>query len=254
MRMTRRLAALFFLLAATGVARADTPRPNILWLTSEDHGPHLGCYGDSYARTPNVDRLAARALIYTCAWSNAPVCAPARTCIISGLYPPSSGGEHMRSLVPFPAGKKMFPQYLREAGYYCSNNRKEDYNLAKPGQVWDDSSAKAHWRKRKDGQPFFAVFNSLKSHESQLRRRPYKAVHDPAKVRLPAYHPDTPEVRQDWAQYHDVVSEADADAGLRARRRLAFRSHRGGRGVGVGRKRDGCEEITGNARRARRLE
>jgi uncharacterized sulfatase len=131
------------------------------------------------------------------------------------MYAPSTGGEHMRSLVAFPAGKKMFPQYLREAGYYCTNTSKEDYNLAKPGQVWDESSPKAHWRKRKEGQPFFAVFNSLKSHESQVRRRPYKAVHDPAKVRIPAYHPDTPEVRQDWAQYYDVVSEADADAGAR---------------------------------------
>jgi arylsulfatase A-like enzyme len=213
--MTPRIGTLIFLFGLAGAAHADTPRPNILWLTSEDHGPHLGCYGDKYATTPNVDGLAARGMIYTHAWSNAPVCAPARTCIISGLYPPSTGGEHMRSLVAFPAGKKMFPQYLREAGYYCSNNSKEDYNLAKPGKVWDDSSAKAHWRKRKKGQPFFAVFNSLKSHESQIRRRPHKAVHDPAKVRLPAYHPDTPEVRQDWAQYYDVVSEADADAGQR---------------------------------------
>src|SRR5438309_3470998 len=97
------------------------PTPNILWLTSEDHGPHMGCYGDAYATTPNVDRLAARGMIYTHAWSCAPVCAPARTTIISGMYPPSTGAEHMRSLVPYPHGKKMFPQYLRAAGYYCSN-------------------------------------------------------------------------------------------------------------------------------------
>src|SRR5262249_29946600 len=104
---------------------------------------------------------------------------------------------------------------LREAGYYCSNNSKEDYNLAKPGKIWDDSSAKGHWRNRQPNQPFFAVFNSLKSHESKIRTRPHKQVHDPAKVRVPAYHPDTPEVRQDWAQYYDVITEADADAGAR---------------------------------------
>lgn len=188
-------------------------RPNILWLTSEDHGPEMGCYGDKFATTPNVDRLAARGMIYTRVWSCAPVCAPARTTLISGLYAQSTGSEHMRSLVPFPAGKKMFPQLLREAGYYCSNNAKEDYNLAKPGRVWDDSSKKAHWTNRAPGQPFFAVFNSEKSHESKMRTRPHTPIHDPAKVRLPAYHPDTPEVRRDWAQYHDVVSEADADAG-----------------------------------------
>jgi arylsulfatase A-like enzyme len=206
-------ACLVFL-AAVALA-AD--RPNILWLTSEDHGPHMGCYGDAFASTPNVDALAARGVIYTRCWSNAPVCAPARTTLISGMYAPSTGGQHMRSMLPYPAGKKMFPQFLREAGYYCTNNSKEDYNLQKPGEVWNESSRQAHWKKRPAGQPFFAVFNSTKSHESKIRTRPHKAVHDPAKVRVPAYHPDTPEVRQDWAQYYDVVSEADADAGERLR-------------------------------------
>lgn len=203
------ISALLCLAAFT----ADAARPNILWLTSEDHGPEMGCYGDKFATTPNIDKLAARGMIYTRAWSGAPVCAPARTTLITGMYASSSGGEHMRSHTPFPAGRKMFPQYLREAGYYCSNNSKEDYNHAKPGQVWDESSPRAHWRKRTDGQPFFSVFNSTRSHESQLRRRPHQLIHDPAKVRVPAYHPDTPEVRRDWAQYYDVVSEADADAG-----------------------------------------
>lgn len=188
-------------------------RPNILWLTSEDHGPHMGCYGDKYATTPNVDALAAKGMRYLHAWSCAPVCAPARTTIISGLFPPSTGAEHMRSLVPMPAGTKMYPQFLREAGYYCTNNNKEDYNLQKPGQVWDESSGKAHWKNRPPGQPFFAIFNATASHESQLRKRPHQAIHDPAKVRVPAYHPDTPEVRQDWAQYYDTVTEVDAIAG-----------------------------------------
>src|SRR5689334_17270284 len=129
MRM-RRLGWLAILLALTGSilgqppTRAQAPRPNILWLSSEDHGPHLGCYGDRYATTPNVDRLAARGMIYLHVWSNAPVCAPARTTLISGLYPPSTGAEHMRSMVPYPSGKKMCPQYLRAAGYYCTNNSK----------------------------------------------------------------------------------------------------------------------------------
>jgi len=203
------------LLASWIEASAADVRPNIIWLTSEDHGPHMGCYGDDYATTPNVDALANRGLRYLHAWSNAPVCAPARTTLISGLYASSTGAEHMRSMVPFPAGKQMFPHLLRESGYYCTNNAKEDYNIETAGQPWDDSSRRAHWRNRSPRQPFFAVFNSTKSHESQIRRRPHQAIHDPAKVRLPAYHPDTPEVREDWAQYYDVVSEADADAGER---------------------------------------
>jgi uncharacterized sulfatase len=214
--MTRRLflAALAVFSFQLSVGRAvAAERPNILWITSEDHSPTMGCYGDKYATTPNVDALAARGMRYRFAWSCAPVCAPARTTLISGLYPPSTGAEHMRSMVSLPAGFKMYPQFLREAGYYCSNNSKEDYNLAKPGQVWDESSGKAHYKHRAAGQPFFAIFNSTKSHESQIRTRPHTAVHDPAKVRVHAYHPDTPEVRQDWAQYYDKVTEVDADAG-----------------------------------------
>jgi uncharacterized sulfatase len=203
-------------LAVVPASAADAPaQPNILWLTCEDINPHLGCYGDSYATTPNLDRLAARGLRYLNAWSCAPVCAPARTTIISGLYPPSTGSEHMRSLTTLPAGMKMYPQLLREAGYYCTNNSKEDYNLEKPGQVWDVSSNQAHWKNRKAGQPFFAVFNILISHESQIRKRPHTLVHDPAQVKLPAYHPDTPEVRHDWAQYYDNITEMDKQVGIR---------------------------------------
>lgn len=191
--------------------------PNVLWLTSEDHGPEMGCYGDPLARTPNVDALAAQGMIFRRVWSNHPVCAPARTAIISGLFANSSGGEHMRSFVPLPDGMSLFPEYLRAAGYYATNNVKEDYNLPKSVQTWDDSSTGAHWRNRREGQPFFAVFNSTKSHESQVRARPHTLITDPAKVRVPAYHPDLPQVRRDWAQYYDKVSEADADAGIRLR-------------------------------------
>lgn len=210
-----KLPALLLSVLSFQLAAFAAERPNILWLTSEDHGPHMGCYGDTYATTPNVDALAAKGMLFKHVWSNAPVCAAARTTIIAGMYGPSTGGEHMRSMVPMPEGKQMYPQLLREAGYYCTNNSKEDYNLKKSPGVWDESSAKAHWKNRTDGQPFFAIFNETCSHESQLRKRPHDAIHDPAGVRVPAYHPDTPEVRQDWAQYYDQVTLADASAGRR---------------------------------------
>ncbi len=194
---------------------AEQKLPNILWITSEDNGPHLGCYGDKYAKTPQLDALAAKGMIYLNAWSTAPVCAPARTTLISGLYPPSTGAEHMRSFTRLPAGFKMYPQYLRAAGYYCTNNSKEDYNLAKPGQVWDVGGRRSHWKNRPKGKPFFAIFNHTISHESKIRNRidPADRIHDPAKVRVPAYHPDTPEVRKDWAQYYDRLTQMDAQAG-----------------------------------------
>ncbi len=207
------LALILLTLLLPGVAAAEQKLPNILWLTSEDNGPHLGCYGDEYADTPHIDSIAAKGVIYLNAWSTAPVCAPARTTLISGMYPPSLGAQHMRSMTKLPSQFEMYPAMLRKLGYYCTNNSKEDYNLQKADGVWDESGRKAHWKNRQEGQPFFAIFNYTISHESKLRTRPHKAIHDPAKVRVPAYHPDTPEVRQDWAQYYDKVTEMDKQVG-----------------------------------------
>lgn len=207
------IAFLLFALGAAGLGAAEHPRPNILWVVCEDINPQLGCYGDPQAVTPNIDKLAARSLRYAHCWSNAPVCAPARTTLITGVYPPSTGGEHMRSMVAMPGFMRMYPQLLRAQGYYCANNRKEDYNLVKPADVWDESSRKAHYKNRKPGQPFFAVFNIETSHESQIRKQPHALEHDPAKMRVPAYHPDAPEVRRDWAQYYDQITAMDRIAG-----------------------------------------
>ncbi|MGE3310982.1 MAG: sulfatase [Limisphaerales bacterium] len=211
----QRLLALHVVCLALGIpwdSRA-ADRPNILWLSCEDAGPHLGAYGDPDATTPNIDALAKEGLRYRRAWSTAPVCAPARTAIISGMYPSATGSEHMRSFVPMPSGTRMFPVLLRELGYYCSNNSKEDYNFQVAGKVWDESSVRAHWRNRATGQPFFSVFNFTESHESQVRKRPHQAVHDPARVRIPPYMPDTAEAREGWAQYHDQVSVVDERVG-----------------------------------------
>jgi uncharacterized sulfatase len=211
----RSLLAALSLLATTTLPAIARDLPNILWITSEDNGPQLGCYGDQYAVTPNLDKLAAKGMRYTRASSNAPVCAPARTTIISGLYPPSTGAEHMRSMTRLPVDFKMYPSYLREAGYYCTNNSKEDYNLEKPGEVWDESGKKAHWKNRPKDKPFFAVFNSTISHESQIRNKiaDQDRIHDPAKAPVPAYHPDTPVVRKDWAQYYDRITQMDTISG-----------------------------------------
>ncbi len=202
-------------LSATGRLRSQETgnvetRPNILWLSTEDIGPHLGCYGDPDAVTPNLDNFAKQSLVYDIAWSNYPVCAPARTTIIAGMYASASAAGNMRSEVIMPPGVEMFPHLMRQAGYYCTNNSKTDYNYANPpNQPWDESSTKAHWKNRREGQPFFAVFNHTGTHESKIRSRPHDAVIDPAGVTLPTYWPDVPEVRQDWAQYHDNISNMD---------------------------------------------
>jgi uncharacterized sulfatase len=199
-------------------------RPNILWISCEDTSPDLGCYGDAYARTPNLDRLASEGARFTNAFSVYGVCAPSRSSIITGMYPASIGTQHMRSQGVPPPHVKCFTEYLRAAGYYCTNNVKTDYNFESPATAWDECTNRAHYRKRDKGQPFFSVFNITTTHESQVRRLDPAAYdrhmsllraedrHDPAKAKLPSYYPDTPVVRKDWASYYDLVTAMDVQA------------------------------------------
>ncbi len=187
-------------------------RPNILWLVSEDNGTFLGCYGDAFANTPHLDRLAGEGILYKNAFCNAPVCAPSRSTIITGMYACSMGTQHMRSQNPIPRMIRFFTEYLKEAGYYCTNKAKEDYNTRKPEGAWDESSQQAAYGKRSPGQPFFSVMNFNSSHESSLHRS-VETVHDPALVKLPPYHPDTPVLRHDWAQYYDRITLMDSQIG-----------------------------------------
>jgi len=212
--MKMRTSSFLFVLFMIAAPFQGAEHPNILWITSEDHGPEMGCYGDKLAVTPNVDALAKKGMLFKLAWSCAPVCAPARTTIITGMYPPSVGGQHMRSMAKLPSHVRFYPTFLREQGYYCTNNSKTDYNVSSSGATgWSESSRRAHYKNREKGQPFFAIFNSTVSHESRVRAGGHKAVLDPAKVRVPAYHPDNAESRKDWAQYYDIVSRADEIAG-----------------------------------------
>lgn len=201
-------------LAVSTRAAAETPRPNILWLVSEDNMPMLGCCGDPLARTPNLDKFAAGGIRYTQAYAHSPVCAPSRFTIVTGTYACEMGTEGMRSRFPIPATIKPYPVLFREAGYYCSNDAKTDYNFKGDDKsYWDECSEKAHYRNRPAGKPFFAVFNCNLTHESSLFKPKPVTETDPAKVALPPYHPDTPEIRNKWAQYYDRVSEMDAWVG-----------------------------------------
>ncbi|MHC4756045.1 MAG: sulfatase-like hydrolase/transferase, partial [Planctomycetota bacterium] len=186
------------------------PRPNILWISAEDISPDLGCYGDTYADTPNLDRFAAESVRYTNAFTPAGVCAPCRSATITGMYQSSIGTQHMRCKGVPPAQVKCFPEYLRAAGYYCTNNSKTDYQFNPPFTAWDESSSKAHWRNRRSGQPFFSIFNLTVSHEAEARRDLKDLVHDPDKAELPPYYPDTPIVRKNWASYYDNITIMDS--------------------------------------------
>lgn len=211
----------------------DKPRrPNILWITCEDMSLHLGSYGSTQVKTPNLDLLASQGIRYTNAFATAGVCAPSRSAIITGMYQQSIGTQHMRThLYPgnknaYPPGYvgyaavvppdvKCFPEYLRAAGYYCTNNVKEDYQFDAPPTVWDESSKDAHWRNRKNlHQPFFSIFNLTVTHESQVWVRSGEPLLvDPKNVAVPPYYPDVPEVRTDIARHLSNVMVMDQQAG-----------------------------------------
>lgn len=208
-------------LMAAPVAAETVSRPNILWITVEDLSPRLGAYGDAVARTPTLDRFAAEGTRYTNVFTTAGVCAPSRAALITGLVQTSIGAHHMRTsreqaglpgpyqTVP-PPEVKAFTEYLRAAGYYASNNSKTDYQFGEPPTAWDESSRTAHWRNRKPGQPFFAVFNLTITHESQVWPKPGQPLlTDPSRLSLPPYYPDTPAVREDLARHYDNIATMD---------------------------------------------
>lgn len=212
---------------ATGLPRPQVACPNILWITCEDMSPNLGCFGDLQAHTPHLDALAAKGIRYSRAFATAPACSPARSCLITGVWPGTLGTPHLRNeTVAIPPWIKPYPLYLREAGYYCVNPGKQDYNYAVPPDVWDDASPRGHWRGRQPGQPFLAVFNIMTTHQGQLRAidmstetrqllaaLPPESRHDPARIELPPYYPDTPVVRRDLATHYDCISAMDRQAG-----------------------------------------
>ncbi|GAB5409592.1 MAG: hypothetical protein BalsKO_19570 [Balneolaceae bacterium] len=231
-------------------------RPNILWLVAEDLSPIIAPFGDSTAITPNINRLADEGVRYPKLFSTHGVCAPSRAVIITGMYPSGIGANHMRTnssmdftnlpayeAVP-PSQVRMFTEYLRQAGYYTSNNSKQDYQFRAPVTAWDESGNFAHWKNREEGQPFFSVFNFNITHESSLfepygfkldEQRHYEAgnrdfdlvgwnirspeaetpelVSKDADFPIPPYLPDTELVRRDLWKTYNNISEMDRQIG-----------------------------------------
>lgn len=191
-------------------------RPNILWIVSEDNtNTFVGGYGNKFTTTPNIDKFASEGIIYKNAFSTAPMSSPSRFTLITGMYPPSLGTDNMRSEYHVPSFVRFFPSYLREAGYYTSNNVKKDYNTVDQRDAWDESSKAATYKNRKQDQPFFAVFNLTCTHESGIfpPKEASDLRHNPDSIPLPPYHPATPEIKHDWAYYYDNVERMDAEVG-----------------------------------------
>lgn len=218
----KQIALLAAFLGCCVATAAD--RPNIVWISVEDISSHLGCYGDPNATTPHLDAFARQGVRYTRAFTPHGVCAPCRTGIITGMYAMGVGANHMRSKARLPKSIRLYPEYLREAGYYCTNNSKTDYNLYwDEAAVWDENSKKAHWKNRPDkDQPFFAIFNLTTSHESRIWPQNWKGVvknlsrdelHDPDMMVIPELYPDTPAVRAAHARLQDIITSTDKTIG-----------------------------------------
>ncbi|WP_020530477.1 sulfatase family protein [Flexithrix dorotheae] len=216
-------------------AKTNVTRPNIIWIVAEDMSPRVNCFGDKMAVTPNIDQLAAEGMKFTNVYSVSGVCSPSRSALITGCYQTSIGTLHHRTTEaenpycePYtgtpPPEVKGFPEYLRKAGYYCTNNAKTDYQFGVPFTIWDETSPNAHYRNRPNkDQPFFAVFNSAQTHESRLfkktianlkakaeeKGKPMPDITDRSKVVLPPYYADHPDVREDVARMYDNIHYMD---------------------------------------------
>lgn len=208
----------------TEAADRKNERPNILWLTFEDtSASEFGCYGNNDVHTPTADSLAANGIQFMNAWSVAPQSSPARSSLITGCYATTLGMDFHPVSFDTPADI-FFPQRLREAGYYCTNNSKTHYNSTTDNKsCWDECDKHASYNSTKRGkdQPFFAVFNTVTSHMGRIRtfhtdgRRDYtqEGIY-PSKLVLPPYVPDLPEIRSDYAGHLEAVQDVDKWLGI----------------------------------------
>ncbi len=206
-------------------------KPNILWVTIEDSSPQFfGCYGNENARTPVIDKLAEKGIRFTNAFSTGTVCSPSRSTIITGVRTFKMGTGNHRSNYPIPGFIHGFPYYLQQQGYYVTNNSKTDYNVGNVKQftkeAWNESSNKAGWWNRKPGQPFFAIFNLIDSHQSRTMTMPFDwyvknvlkklpvsdRIADEA-FEMPPFYNDSPEMRKQFARVYNSIKLTDNKIG-----------------------------------------
>ena len=206
-------------------------KTNILWLVCEDQSLFFSSYYDSIAKTPNINELASNSIVYDNFFAVSPVCSPSRSSIITGMYPTTIGTQHMRAYIKnkesinskvnlpiysaVPKRKvQFFTENLRKIGYYCSNNSKEDYNMEMSPLAWDESNKNAHWRNRKENQPFFSVFNFNITHESRIWSNYKKHSSDEInKVILPPFFPNNNTIKNDFVTNYKNIEKLDEQIG-----------------------------------------
>ena len=235
----------FFVFSTNTYCKSTDEKLNVIWISCEDMGPVLGTYGVNEISTPNIDELAEQGVKYTNAYSTVGVCAPSRFSIITGMYPARLGAHNMRSgkfytykdpdkltyrqnkgvvdksgenvpeyEVVTPANVKAFTEYLRNENYYCVNNNKCDYQFNSPFTAWDEVSGNISYKDRPENTPFFYVKNLMVTHESRIWLRKDEPITvDKNILKIPAYYPDIPEVRNDIAIKYSNIQEMDRQVG-----------------------------------------
>ncbi|MFA5417294.1 MAG: sulfatase [Bacteroidales bacterium] len=216
------------LIFAAGLVSAQSEantKPNFVWFMTEDvSADYLSLYNalGQGASTPNVRKLAQEGVIFNNAFSNAPVSSPARSTLFSGCYANKLGvGLHRKyQAVDLPATLKMFPAYLREAGYYTTNSDKKDYNYRETTGTWDNgAAAEDAWRTRPVAtQPFFHVLTTMLSHEGTMHfsssaMTEIPTRYNPDSVVVAPNHPNTSLFRYSYASFFDKIDDADAKLG-----------------------------------------
>ena len=200
--------------------RAEPPPMNIVWIVIEDASPHIGCYGETLIKTPNIDQMSQEGIRFSSAFVTAPVCSSSRSAMISGMYQSTLGAHNHRSQTSsgkgggnvayydsykVPKSVKLIPELFRDAGYYVTNKTKTDYNFIPTSKLYHGSD----WKKAPPNQPIFAQFQ-LKGGKN----RSAQSYVNPSKVILPPYYPVHQELQKDWAKYLDSWVSTDKEVGV----------------------------------------
>jgi N-sulfoglucosamine sulfohydrolase len=233
-------AALGLALFSAALHGAAPARPNLLFILTEDQGAHLSFLGTPGLRTPHMDALARSGMYFEQAFVAYPVCSASKAAIYTGLHNHSNGLLNNTPNFHKPAARltpadRNHPLYVRNrvrenlptlverlhaAGYYqgvtsklhVAPNEKfpyDEYIVPTNHTVAARFIARAH----QAGKPWHLFFNVSASHRPYPNSDKVKIRVDPAEVKLPAYLPDTPVVRQDWAEYLAAIERTDAIVG-----------------------------------------
>lgn len=201
---------------AAAAQGASAGPPNIVFLISDDHtAADLGCYGNTHVRTPNLDRLAREGVRFANCFVASPQCSPNRSAILTGCAPHTTSTSRLHT--PMPPWEPTFLEALKDRGYFTGAFRKvhqgnpfnKRFDFYEAGKT---APFAAFFDRVPKGKPFFLHVGFTDPH------RPYgkgavTPPHDPAKIRLPRFLPDSPAVREDLAMYHDFIARMDAECG-----------------------------------------